>query len=158
MALSIGTPAPHFHLYNSDRQPVSLAEYSGKWLVIHFFPAAFTSVCTAQLCSSSDDFSFYTNLGIDVVGVSVDMPFTLKVFKEQHQISFPLLSDFNKNTIRDYDMYLPNFICDLQGVAKRGVALIDPNTTIAYAEETPNPGQQVNFDALKQAIRQAKGS
>ncbi|MCS6934895.1 MAG: redoxin domain-containing protein [Chitinophagales bacterium] len=152
MALPVGTPAPAFTLISSDKKEVSLNDYKGKILVIHFFPAAFTGVCTQQLCSSRDELSFYNQLGADVVGVSVDMPFSLAVFKEQNGINFPLLSDFNKKMIRDYDMYMADFVFGMQGVAKRGVIVVDRSGVVAYSEETANPGVQVNFDALKNAI------
>lgn len=152
MALTAGTKAPDFQLFSSDKQEVKLTDFSGKNLVIHFFPAAFTGVCTEQLCSSRDDLAYYNNLNADVVGVSVDMPFSLAVFKEQQKINFPLLSDFNKSFIKAYDMYLENFALGMVGVAKRGVVVIDKNGTVAYSEETANPGTQVNYTALKEAI------
>lgn len=156
MALAIGSKAPYFKLFSSDKKEVSLADYAGKVLVIQFFPAAFTGVCTEQLCSSRDELAYFNNLGADVVGVSVDMPFSLGTFKEQNKINFPLLSDFNKRMIHDYDMYFPNFAFGLKGVAKRGVAVVGKDGNIAYAEETANPGAQVNFEALKAALESLK--
>ena len=152
MALAIGSKAPAFTLFNTERKKVSLIDFAGKLLVINFFPAAFTSVCTAQLCSNRDELSYYNNIGATVVGISVDMPFTLKVFKSQNNINFDLLSDFNKKTIREYDMYLENFTLGLKGVAKRGVTVVDSSGTVVYAEETANTGTQVNFAALKDAL------
>lgn len=155
MALTIGTKAPAFSLFNTDRKEISLKDFASKPLVINFFPAAFTSVCTEQMCSTRDD-HFYNDIGATVVGVSVDMPFSLKVFKEQNNINFDLLSDFNKRMIHEYDMYHCNFVCDIKGVAKRGVVVIDAAGIIAYAEETANPGAQVNFAALKEALQKLK--
>ena len=152
MALAVGTKAPDFQLFSSDKQEVKLSDFAGKNLVIHFFPAAFTGVCTEQLCSSRDDLAYYNNLNADVVGVSVDMPFSLAVFKEQQKINFPLLSDFNKSLIKAYDMYFENFAFGMIGVAKRGVVVIDKDGNVAYSEETANPGVQVNYVALKEAI------
>ncbi len=152
MALTIGTKAPAFTLYNTERKAVSLNDYTGKILVMNFFPAAFTSVCTAQMCSSRDELTYYNDMGAIVVGISTDMPFSLRAFKEKNQINFELLSDYNKRVIHDYEMYHCNFILDLKGVAKRGVVVIDKNGNVAYAEETINPGTQVNFVALKEAL------
>src|ERR1700704_601472 len=104
MALAIGSKAPAFKLFNKERKEVSSGDFAGKILVINFFPAAFTSVCTKQLCSNRDELSFYNDLGAAVVGISVDMPFSLKVFKEQNKINFELLSDFNKLTIHECEM------------------------------------------------------
>lgn len=156
MALAVGSKAPAFTLFNTDKKEVSLTDFAGKTLVINFFPAAFTGVCTAQMCSNRDDLNFYSSLGASVVGVSVDMPFTLEVFKTQNKINFDLLSDFNKKMIRDYDMYLEDFALGLKGVAKRGVTVIDGSGTVVYAEETANPGTQVNFIALKAALEKIR--
>jgi peroxiredoxin len=104
------------------------------------------------MCSNRDELSYYNNIGATVAGVSVDMPFTLGVFKSQNNINFDLLSDFNKKMIRDYDMYLEDFTLGLKGVAKRGVTVVDGSGTVVYAEETTNPGTQVNFAALKDAL------
>lgn len=152
MALTAGTKAPDFKLFNTDKKEVSLSDFAGKNLVIQFFPAAFTGVCTAQMCSSRDDLSFFNNLNASVVGVSVDMAFSLGVFKAQNDINFDLLSDFNKDFIKAYDMYLENFALGYHGVAKRGVVVIDKDGVVQYAETTANPGEQVNFDALKAAL------
>ena len=156
MALKIGTKAPDFTLINTEKKEVSLKDFAGKTLVINFFPAAFTGVCTEQMCSNRDDLSFYGSLGASVVGVSVDTPFTLGVFKAQNNINFDLLSDFNKTMIRAYDMYLEGFVLGLKGVAKRGVTVVDGTGTVVYAEETANPGAQVNFAALKEALSALK--
>ena len=156
MALKIGSKAPEFTLINTEKKEVSLKDFTGKTLVINFFPAAFTGVCTEQMCSNRDDVSIYSSLGASVVGISVDMPFTLGVFKAQNNINFDLLSDFNKSMIKAYDMYLEDFVLGLKGVAKRGVTVVDGNGTVVYAEETANPGTQVNFAALKDALAALK--
>ena len=153
MAIAAGSKAPPFKLYNTDRKEISSDDFTGKIVILSFFPAAFTRVCTEQVCDSRDDLTFYNDLGAVVIGISVDMPFSLKAFKEKHNINFELLSDFNKRMIHDYDMYHCNFICDLKGVAKRGVIVIDKNGMIAYSEETVTTGTQVNFVALKEALQ-----
>ena len=156
MAIAVGSKAPAFKLYNTERKEVSSADFAGKTLVLQFFPAAFTRVCTEQMCSSRDELSFYNDLGATVFGISVDMPFTLKEYKEKNKINFELLSDANKLTIHEYDMYHCNFICGIKGVAKRGVIVIGADGLIAYAEETVNTGTQVNFAALKEALTKLK--
>jgi len=156
MSLSVGTKAPDFKLFNTDKKEVSLNDFKGKNLIIQFFPAAFTGVCTAQMCSSRDSLSLYNDLNASVVGVSVDMPFSLGEFKKQNGITFDLLSDFNKDFIKAYDMYLENFALGMKGVAKRGVVLIDKDGVVQYTETTPSPGDQVNFDALKAALEKLK--
>jgi peroxiredoxin len=156
MAIAVGSKAPAFRLYNTDRKEISSNDFPGKTIVLHFFPAAFTRVCTEQVCDSRDDIAFYNDLGAVVIGISVDMPFSLKAFKEKHNINYELLSDFNKLTIHEYDMYHCNFICGLKGVAKRGVVVIDKNGLVAYSEETVTTGTQVNFTALKETLAKLK--
>lgn len=156
MSLAVGTKAPDFKLFNTDKKEVSLSDFAGKNLIIHFFPAAFTGVCTAQMCSSRDDLSYYNGMNASVVGVSVDMLFTQAVFKEKNAINFDLLSDFNKRMIHDYDMYHCNFAFGIKGVAKRGVVVVDKEGVIQYVEVTPSPGDQVNFAALKEAVEKLK--
>jgi peroxiredoxin len=154
MALAVGSKAPAFKLYNTDRKEMSSADLAGKTIVLQFFPAAFTSGCTAQMCSTRDELSFYNDLDAVVFGISTDMPFSLKAFKEKHNINFDLLSDANKRVIHDYDMYMCNFLCDIKGVAKRGAVVIDKDGIIAYVEETTS--SQVNFAALKEALAKLK--
>ncbi|MDP4263796.1 MAG: peroxiredoxin [Bacteroidota bacterium] len=156
MAIAPGSKAPAFKLYNTERKEISSSDFAGKVVVLHFFPAAFTGVCTEQVCTNRDDMNYYNGLGATVIRISVDMPFSLKAFKEKHNINFELLSDANKLTIHEYEMYHCNFICGIKGVAKRGVIVIDRNGMIAYSEETVNPGTQVNFTALKEALEKLK--
>jgi len=156
MAIAVGSKAPFFKLFNTERKEVTLHDFAGKVLVMNFFPAAFTRVCTAQVCSNRDELAFYNDIGAVVVGISVDMPFSLGAFKEKYNINFDLLSDANKRTINDYEMYHCNFICDIKGVAKRGVIVVDSSGTVAYVEETANSGTQVNFTALKEALQAIK--
>lgn len=156
MAITAGSKAPAFKLYNTDRKEINSTDLIGNTIVLQFFPAAFTSTCTAQMCSSRDELTFYNDLGVTVFGISVDMPAALKEFKEKHKINFDLLSDANKRTIHDYEMYHCNFSCDIKGVAKRGVVVIDKEGVVAYSEETANLGTQVNFDALKEALKKLK--
>lgn len=156
MPIAVGAKAPQFKLYGTDRKEVSLADYLGKNVVLQFFPAAFTGTCTEQMCSSRDDASLFNDLNAVVFGISVDSPFTLREFKEKNGLNFELLSDANKRTIHDYNMYWCNFACDIKGVASRGVVVIDKTGTVAYTEETANPGVQVNFAALREALSKLK--
>ena len=96
MKLSPGQTAPDFLMYDTDKQAVRLSELQGAPVVLLFFPFAFTSVCTAELCSTRDDIAFYNNLNARVYGISVDAPYSLKIFKEQQTLNFSLLSNINK--------------------------------------------------------------
>jgi peroxiredoxin len=156
MPLTIGTQAPDFKLYNTDKKEVALSDFAGKTLVINFFPAAFTGVCTAQMCNSRDELAYYNSINAAVVGISVDTPFSLGAFKEKNNINFDLLSDFNKETIKAYDMVQENFALGMKNVARRGVVVIDGKGIVQYVEVTPTPGDQINFTALKTAVEKLK--
>ncbi|MBU3662594.1 MAG: redoxin domain-containing protein, partial [Bacteroidetes bacterium] len=115
MSLTIGTKAPDFKLVDSDKKEVSLSEYAGKNLIIHFFPASFTGVCTTQLCTVRDGINLYHNDTTDVVAISVDLPFTLAKFKADQNLNFRLLSDFNKEASAAYGAIYENWILGLKG-------------------------------------------
>ena len=96
MAVNVGDQAPDFKLFNTDKAEVNLADYRGKNVVVLFFPLAFTGVCTAELCQMRDDIATYSGLNAEILGISVDSIFTLGKFKEEQNLPFNLLSDFNK--------------------------------------------------------------
>lgn len=153
MALSKGQQAPAFTLTSSDLKEISLSNYQGKKLVIHFFPLAFTGVCTTQLCTMRDSFGYYEGLGAEVAAISVDSPFTLAKFKEENNYPFPLLSDFNKEVSKAYDAQYDHFVFGLKGVAKRAAFVVDESGTIAYAEVLEDAGNLPDFDAIKAAVK-----
>lgn len=144
--------APYFKLFSQDKKEIALTDYAGKGLIVNFFPQAFTSVCTAQLCHMRDNLDQYQSLGVDVIGISVDSPFTLEAFANANNYSFPLLSDFNKNIAKDYNVYMENFAFGMIGVSKRAVFVIDKNEAIAYQEICASPGDSPDFEALKAAV------
>jgi peroxiredoxin len=134
MSLTIGQPAPQFTLFSSELKEVSLSDFKGKKVVIHFFPAAFTGTCTTQLCTMRDNFGYYDGLGAQILGISVDSPFTLAKFKEENAYQFPLLSDFNKEVSTAYDSIYANFVFGMKGVSKRAAFVVDEEQNIIYAE------------------------
>ena len=152
MALQVGDKAPDFKLFSSELKEVSLSDYKGKKLVLHFFPMAFTGVCTAQLCTMRDSFGYYQGMNADVVGISVDSPFTLAKFKEDQAYQFPLLSDFNKEVSQAYGSFYEDFVFNLKGVAKRSAFVIDEDGIIIHAEVLEDAGNMPDFDAIKQSI------
>lgn len=151
MALQVGDKAPDFKLFSSDLKEVSLSDYDGKKLVVHFFPMAFTGVCTTQLCTMRDSFGFYEGMNAGVVGISVDSPFTLAKFKEEQSYQFPLLSDFNKETSAAYGALYEEFVFNLKGVSKRAAFVIEDGKII-YAEVLENAGDLPDFDAIRKAV------
>src|SRR5262245_38406119 len=126
MAADVGTTAPDITLTNKDRQPVTLSAQRGKPAVLAFFPAAFSSVCTKELCTFRDSLAKLNQSKAQVYGISVDTFFTLKAFQDQQRLAFPLRSDFNKDVIRQYGVFNEDMI-GLKGIAKRAVFVIDGN-------------------------------
>jgi peroxiredoxin len=153
MSLKPGDKAPNFKLYNSEKEEVSLDSFQGKSnVVLLFFPQSFTGVCTTELCNTRDDIAFYQNLDAQVLAISVDSVFTLGKFKEDQNLNFPLLSDFNKETSRAYDALYEDWILGMKGVSKRSAFVIDKGGVIRYAEVLDNPGELPNFDAVKSTL------
>lgn len=152
MALQKGDKAPSFKLFNTEKKEVSLEDYKGKNLIVHFFPAAFTGVCTTQLCTLRDAIGMYKNDNCDVVAISVDMPFTLAKFKEDQHLPFELLSDFNKETIKAYGNIYDTWVMNMKGVAKRSAFVIDANGIIQYAEVLEVAGDLPNFAAINETL------
>lgn len=147
-----GDKAPAFKLVSSDRQEVSLDDYRGRHVVLLFFPMAFTSVCTTELCAMRDNLAEYNQLNTQVVGISVDSPFTLHQYKQDQQLNFPLLSDFNKEASQAYGAWYETFMLGLKGVSKRAAFVVDKHGTVQYAEVLESAGDLPNFDAVKQTV------
>jgi peroxiredoxin len=156
MAVQVGDTAPIFTLISSDNTPVSLDSHRGNNVVLLFFPMAFTSVCTTELCNMRDDIAYYQGLDADILAVSVDSPFTLNKFKEDQKLNFPLLSDFNKEVSQNYNAYYEEFVLGLKGVSKRAAFVIDKAGTVRYAEVLDNAGELPNFDAIKATLEGLK--
>ena len=156
MAIKIGQKAPNFNLPDQDKNMISLEGLTGRNVVLLFFPAAFTGVCTKEMCQTRDELTFFNGMNANVYGISVDMPFSLNKFKELNGITFPLLSDFNKEAITAYDVMIENFSVGLKGVAKRASFVVDKEGTVIFAEVLPNPGDYPDFDGIKKALEKAK--
>ena len=133
---TVGQKAPDFTLVGTDLKPIQLADYKGKNVVLLFFPLAYTSVCTTEMCMARDDQSQYAELNAEVIGVSVDSPFVLKKFAEQNKLNFPLGSDFNKNVAEAYDTLFEGDFLGMSRFAKRSAFVIDREGILQYAEIT----------------------
>ena len=153
MSLQPGQAAPQFKLTSSELQEVSLADFKGKKVVIHFFPLAFTGVCTTQLCTMRDSFGYYDGLNAQILGISVDSPFTLAKFKEENAYQFPLLSDFNKEVSAAYGALYAEFAFGMKGVSKRAAFVIDEEQHIIYAEVLENAGDLPNFEEIAEKVK-----
>ncbi len=154
MSISIGTSAPDFTLFDSDKQSVTLSSLKGKNVVLLFFPLAFTGVCTAELCNIRDNISLYNNTDAIVFGISVDSLFTLDKFKKEQNLNFQLLSDFNKDASKAYDVLYETFPAfGMQGVSKRSAFVIDKEGVIKYAEVTASPADLPSFTAIQETLK-----
>ena len=153
MSIQTGAIAPQFSLFDTDKNKVSLADQKGKNVVMLFFPLAFTGVCTAELCNVRDNISLYNNTNAVVFGVSVDSLFSLGKFREEQNLNFQLLSDFNKEAATAYGVLYETFPAfEMQGVSKRAAFVIDKEGVVRYAEVCPTPGDLPNFEAIQQTL------
>ena len=150
MSIQKGQQAPDFTLFNTEKQKVNLAEQQGKNVVILFFPLAFTGVCTAELCNVRDNIAVYNNTNAQVFGVSVDSLFVLDKFRAEQNLNFPLLSDFNKEASKAYDVLYETFPAfEMMGVSKRAAFVVDKAGVVQYAEVCATPGDLPNFAAIQ---------
>jgi peroxiredoxin len=157
MSVTTGQPAPDFVLYDNNKQKTILSEQRGKNVVLLFFPLAFTSVCTAELCNIRDNISFYNNTDATVFGISVDSPQTLDKFREEQQLNFALLSDFNREASKAFDVLYESFgAMDMHGVSKRAAFVIDKQGVIRYAEICASPGDQPDYKAIQATLGSLK--
>lgn len=152
MSLQIGQSAPDFTLYNTEKQPVTLSEQRGKNVLLLFFPLAFTSVCTAELCSVRDSLKIYEDLNAVPFGISVDSLHALKKFKEEQRLNFDLLSDFNKDISSAYGALYEQWGFGMRGVSKRSAFVIDKDGIVQYAEVLENAGEQPAFACIKEKL------
>jgi len=154
MTLQVGQQAPDFALPHVPGQdPVRLSDYRGdKNVVLLFFPLAWSSVCTDELCSTRDSYAQYSDLNAEVLGLSVDSPFTLQAWAEAKGFQFPLLSDFNKQVSKDYDVFYEDLL-GLQGVSKRAAFVVDREGVVRYAEVCPTPKDLPDVEAIRKSLR-----
>ena len=148
MAIDVGSKAPDFTLMDQDRKPVTLSQalQSGP-VVLAFFPAAFSSVCQKELCTFRDSMGRLGEAKAQVFGISVDTFFTLKAFHDQQKFSFPLLSDFNKEAIRDYGVFNEDMI-GLKGIAKRAVFVLDKDGVVRHREVLEDARNEPDYEKV----------
>ncbi len=149
MKIEVGQAAPGFTLFDSEKKEVSLAEQKGKNILLLFFPLAFTSVCTKELCEVRDSISIYNNVNATVFGISTDSLYTLAKFKQEQNLNFSLLSDYNKETAQSYGSLYETFGFGMKGVAKRSAFVIDKEGFVRYAEVLENAGEVPDFTAIR---------
>jgi glutaredoxin-dependent peroxiredoxin len=159
MAISVGSKAPDFSLKSktaSGLSDVKLSDNFGKKnTVLLFFPLAFTSVCTTEMCDITAGLNSFTGLNADVIGVSVDSPFAQEAWAQKEKIGVKLASDLNKKTAEAFEVLLPDLI-GLGAVAARAAFVIDRNGVVQYSEQTPSPKELPNFNAIKDTLAKLK--
>ena len=155
MPITVGTKAPDFTLKSKTAAglaDVTLSENFGKKnTVLLFFPLAFTSVCTQEMCDITAGLSSYTSVNADVIAVSVDSPFSQEAWAQKEKITIRLASDLNKKTAEAYGVLLPDLI-GLGAVSARAAFVVDKNGVIQYSEQTPTPKELPNFNAIKETL------
>jgi peroxiredoxin len=154
MAIVIGQAAPDFSLFDSEKNKVTLSELKGKNVVILFFPLAFTGVCTTELCSVRDNIASYNDTNAQVLGISVDSLFVLDKFKQEQNLNFSLLSDFNKDAAKAFEVLYDTFPAfEMQGVSKRAAFVINKEGIIKYTEVCASPGDLPDFAAIQSTLQ-----
>lgn len=153
MALEQGSKAPDFRLYDTERKERSLSEFLGNKTILAFYPGAFTGVCSQEMCALRDSMAEFNALNAQVVGISVDSTFANAAFRKENNLSFPLLSDYDRKVSAAYTGLYQNF----GGVpgytaARRSVFVLDANGTVTYVWGTENPGEEPDYAALKKAL------
>lgn len=153
MAVSVGQKAPSFTLVDTGKKPVSLSDFSGKKVVLLFYPGAFTGVCEKEMCTFRDSMADFNTMNAQVLGISVDSPFANKGFAEKNGLTFPLLSDYTRKVSEEYCGLVNNF-AGLAGltVSNRAVYVIDGKGTITYAWVGENPGVEPRYEDVKKAV------
>lgn len=151
MSVDVGTQAPDFTLVDQDRTPVTLSARLGKPIVLVFFPGAFSATCTAELCAFNNSMATLNAASAQVYGISVDTFFALKAFRDSQHLAFPLLSDFNKEVIRLYDVVFENMI-GLKGLAKRAVFVIDKDGIIRHRQVVEDARNEPDYGQVFAAL------
>src|SRR6266576_2154436 len=159
MPLPVGTKAPDFTLKSKQASglvDVKLSNNFGKKnTVLLFFPAAFTGVCTKEMCDLTGSITDYSKLDAVVISVSVDSPFSQEAWAQKEKINLTLASDLNKEVIKKYDVVFP-MLAGVGDTAARAAFVIDKNGVVQYSEQTPTPKDLPNFDKVKETLGKLK--
>lgn len=159
MPLSTGSQAPDFSLKSKKGDAINdvtlSTNFGKKNTVLLFFPLAFTGVCTQEMCDITQGMNAYSELGADVIGISVDSPFAQEAWAKQEKIGVTLASDLNKTTAKAYGVLLED-LAGFGAASARAAFIVDRAGVIQYAEQTPTPKDLPNFDAIKAKLAQLK--
>jgi len=152
MSLDVGAKAPDFTLFNQNREEVTLGnELKNGPVVLAFFPAAFSSVCSTEMCTFRDSMADLNKSSAQVLGISVDTFFAQKAWADAQKLNFPLLSDFNKEVIRDYGVVNPDMI-GMKNIAKRAVFVIGRDGLVKHSEVLDDARNEPDYSKVKAAL------
>ena len=159
MAIPVGSKAPDFTLKSKQASglvDVQLSTNFGKRnTVLLFFPAAFTGVCTQEMCDITAGLNGYSGLNADVIGISVDTPFSQEAWAQKEKIKVTLASDLNKQVTKQYDVVFP-MLAGVGDTAARAAFVIDKSGVVQYSEQTPSPKELPNFNKVKETLSKLK--
>jgi peroxiredoxin len=153
LSIEVGQRPPDFQLPDQDRKLRTLKSFLGKKTVLAFFPGAFTSVCTKEMCAFRDSMQTLNSLNAQVVGISVNDPWTNKAFAEANKLQFPILCDYAREVVRKFNVFHDDF-AGLKGytVAKRSIFVLDPKGVVRYRWVTEDSGKQPSYDEVKDVL------
>lgn len=155
MPIPVGTKAPDFTLKSKQASGLAdvklSANFGKKNTVLLFFPAAFTSVCTQEMCDITAGLNGYSGLNAEVIGISVDTPFAQEAWAQKERINITLASDLNKEVTKKYDVLFP-MLAGIGDTAARAAFVIDKQGTVRYSEKTPTPKDLPNFEKVKEVL------
>ena len=151
---NLNETAPDFNLKNTEKNDIALSSYKGKTVVLAFYPGAFTGVCDTEMCSLRDSMNSFNDLNATVLGISVDSPWANAEFAKKYEINFNLLSDYNRDVSKAYDMIF-NGLGGLEGYecSNRGVIIIDREGLIQYRWVAENPGVEPNYSEIIEKVK-----
>ena len=146
--VSVGDAAPDFTLTATDKSKVTLSDHQGQRVVLAFYPAAFTGVCTTEMCAFRDSMASLNDAGATVFGVSVDSPFANGAFAKENGLEFTLLSDVHRTMISEYGLTHDNFVIDGYTTATRAVVIVEADGTVGYVWACESLGQEPNYGEI----------
>lgn len=141
-----------FSLQNTKGENIELSSFRGnKNIVLLFFPFAFSSVCTKELCTVRDNLKMFESLSAEIIGISVDSFFTLRAFKAANNLNFTLLSDFNKQVSTEFNALYEDYY-GMKGVSKRAAFVIDKQGRIVHSEILEDSSKQPDFLRIQEVL------
>ncbi len=155
--VNVGEKAPPFTLVDTDMKMRTLDEFKGKKVVLSFFVAASSPVCTKEMCTFRDHWNEISRMGAQVIGISNDGPFANKAFAEAHHLNFPILGDYKSQTIRDYNVLMPDLLhVKVYDAAKRSVFIVDEGDKVVYKWISDNPLVEPNYQEIIDFLKKGK--